>query len=129
MSLRNVGLLVACSILVLTANAVSQELTSSDSELTIEQWQQRVQDARRRSEEFDATAHMRKAGPLFSDEDAEGADQRAMSDPSLKRGDIIATSKGFVVFVGRESEEHKPSDFLPTSKPHYPLAGSSGDAR
>jgi hypothetical protein len=116
-------------MLVLTADALSQELTSPDSELTIEQWQQRVQDARRRSEEFDATAHMRKAGPLFSDEDAEGADQRAMSDPSLKRGDIIATSKGFVVFVGRESEEHKPSDFLPTSKPHYPLAGSSGDAR
>jgi hypothetical protein len=128
-SIRNVGLLVACSILGSTAHVVSQELTSPDSELTIEQWHQRVEDARRRSDEFVATAHTRRASPLSSNEGAEDTDQRAMSDLSLERGDIIATSKGFVVFVGREGEEHEPSDFLPTSKPRYPPEQLSGAAR
>jgi len=30
-----------------------------------------------------------------------------MNDPSLQRGDIIATSQGFLVFVGRDSEERQ----------------------
>jgi hypothetical protein len=42
-----------------------------------------------------------------------------MNDPSLQRGDIIATSQGFFVFVGRDTEERQPGDFLPTEKPGY----------
>jgi hypothetical protein len=33
-----------------------------------------------------------------------------MNDPSLREGDIVATGKGFVVFVGRD-EMHQPQDF------------------
>jgi len=92
-----------------------------DSALTRGQWQQRVQDARRRSEEFVANARTQTADPPPSDkEDAEAADQRAMNDPSLQRGDIIATSQGFFVFVGRDSEVRQPGDFVPVPPPRSP---------
>jgi hypothetical protein len=120
MTLRAMALLVAWS--ASSGYCFAQELENfPDSALTGEQWQQRVQDARRRSEEFVANARAQTVDPPPSDkEDAEAADQRAMNDPSLQRGDIIATSRGFVVFVGRDSEERQPGDFLPAPKPRYP---------
>jgi hypothetical protein len=42
---------------------------------------------------------------------------------------MIATTKGFVVFVGRENEERKPGDLLLASNPHYPPVRPLGDAR
>jgi hypothetical protein len=87
-----------------------------DSRLTREQWQQRLEDARRRTEEFVARALTQSAEPPVSDiEEAEAADRRAMNDPTLQHGDIIATSHGFVMFVGR-SEGHQSSDFLAVPK-------------
>ena len=122
MTLRATGLLVAWSLLVASGYCFAQELENfPDSALTGEQWQQRVQGARRRSEEFVANARTQTVDPPPSDkEDAEAADQRAMNDPSLQRGDIIATSQGFVVFVGRDNEERQPGDFLPAPNPQYP---------
>jgi hypothetical protein len=121
-TLRTMGLLVAWSLLVASGYCFAQELENfPDSALTGEQWQQRVQDARRRSEEFVANARTQTVDPPSSDkEDAEAADQRAMNDPSLQRGDIIATSQGFVVFVGRDNQERQPGDFLPAQNPRYP---------
>jgi hypothetical protein len=124
MTLRTVALLVSCALLASSPYCFAQELeTFPDSALTKEQWQRRVQDARRRSEKFVASARTQTSDPLPSDrdrEDAEAADQRAMNDPSLQPGDIIATSRGFLVFVGHDSEEHQPSDFLPAPKPQHP---------
>src|SRR5712675_531129 len=122
MTLRTTALLVGWCLLESSAYCCGQELESfPDSALTIEQWQQRVQDARRRSEEFVASARTQMANPPLSDkEDAEAADQRAMNDPSLQRGDIIATSQGFLVFVGRDSEERQPGDFVPVPPPRSP---------
>jgi hypothetical protein len=121
MTLRTTALLVAWSLLVSSFCFAQETDDFSDSALTVEQWQRRVQDARRRSEEFVASARTQTADPLPTDkDDAEAADQRAMNDPSLRRGDIIATSKGFLVFVGRDGEEHQPGDFLPASKPRHP---------
>ena len=117
------ALLVGCALLASSGSCCAQESENSpDSALTGEQWQQRVRDARRRSEEFVANARTHKDDPPPSDkEDAQAADQRAMHDPSLQRGDIIATSQGFFVFVGRDSEERRqPSDFVPAPKPLYP---------
>jgi hypothetical protein len=51
------------------------------SALTREQWQQRLEDARRQKEK-------------------EAAD-RAISDPTLQRGDIVSTGNGIVVFRPR----------------------------
>jgi lysozyme family protein len=122
MTLRTTALLVAWSLLASSGYCFAQQLEDfPDSALTIEQWQQRVQEARRRSEEFVANARTQMANPPLSDkEDAEAADQRAMNDPSLQRGDIIATSQGFLVFVGRDSEERQHGDFLPAPSLRQP---------
>ena len=114
------ALLVGWLLLAPTGYCYAQELENfPDAALTSEQWQQRVQDARRRSEEFVANARTQTADPPSSDKaDAEAADQRAMNDPSLQRGDIIATSQGFLVFVGRDSEERQPGDFVRAPSPH-----------
>jgi lysozyme family protein len=119
MPLRTTALLVAWSLLASSACCFAQTVEDfPDSALTGEQWQQRVQDARRRSETFVANARNRTADPPAPDKgDAEVADQRAMNDPSLQPGDIIATSRGFVVFVGRDGEARQLGDFLPAPNP------------
>jgi hypothetical protein len=123
MKIRPPVLVVACSLVASSAYCFAQELEDfPDSALTGEQWRQRVQDARRRSEEFVANARTQTTDPPPSSDqaDTEAADQRAMNDPSLRRGDIIATSKGFLVFVGRDSEQRQPRDFLPAPNPRHP---------
>ena len=122
MTLRIAALLVTSSLLASSACGLAQEAENlTDATLTLEQWQQRVQDARQRSEAFVANARNRTADPPSSEqEDAEVADQRAMNDPSLQPGDIVATSRGFLVFVGRDKDERRTGDFLPTPNPKRP---------
>jgi hypothetical protein len=101
-----------------SAQETQQSEDDSDASLTAQQWRQRVEDARGRSEEFVARARSRISEPIQSDEeDAKAADQRAMNDPSLKRGDIVSTSKGLLVFVGREEGNNRQaSDFEPATE-------------
>ena len=115
-------LLVGWLLLEPSGYCYAQDLENyPDAALTSQQWQQRVHDARRRSEEFVANARTQTADLPPSDKaDAEAADQRAMNDPSLQRGDIIATSQGFLVFVGRDSEARQPGDFVRAPSPHSP---------
>jgi hypothetical protein len=105
---------LACSLLVgaIYNVAVAQQTppdvpSSSDETLSEQQWRQRVEDARAKSAEFVARA---KAGTIESlssdDEDKKVADQRAMNDPSLRAGDIVSTSKGFLVFQGSKDDAH-----------------------
>ena len=118
MILWTMTLLVGWLLLEPSGYCYAQELENfPDAALTSQQWQQRVQDARRRSEEFVANARTQPADPPSDKEDAAAADQRAMNDPSLQRGDIIATSQGFLVFVGRDNEERQPGDFVPAPSP------------
>jgi hypothetical protein len=102
--------------------AAQEPESLTDSTLTLEQWQQRVQDARQRSEAFVANARNRTADPPppLENEDAEAADQRAMNDPSLQPGDIVATSRGFLIFVGRDTGERRTGDFLAAPNPQRP---------
>jgi hypothetical protein len=75
----------------------------SDTTLTRQQWRQRVEDARRRSEAFVAQARSHRTDSIQSEqENAELKDQLAMNDPSLKPGDIVSTSHGLLVFIGRD---------------------------
>lgn len=84
-----------------------------DADLTGQQWRARVEDARRRSEAYIASARTQPAAPARAAEDAaKAADERAMNDQSLKPGDIITTSKGFSVFVGSDKGERQSSDFI-----------------
>jgi hypothetical protein len=117
---------VAWSLLASLAIGFAQEIENfPDAEITSDQWQQRVQDARRRSEQFVASARTQVLEPLSTDkEEAEASDQRALNDPSLQRGDIISTSNGFFVFVGRDSDGRQVSDFLPLPNPQSPSFGA-----
>jgi hypothetical protein len=74
--------IVVWSLLASLALGFAQEFESSpDAEITSDQWQQRVQEARRRSEQFVARARTRIPEPLSTDkEEAEASDQRAMMD-------------------------------------------------
>jgi hypothetical protein len=84
----------------------------SDATLTPRQWRQRVEDARRRSEELVAQARSHTIHSIQSDlENAELTDHLAMNDPSLKPGDIVSASHGLVVFIGRDGAERRPDDF------------------
>jgi hypothetical protein len=84
----------------------------SDATLPPQQWRQRVEDARRRSEEFVAQARSHTIHSIQSDlENAELTDQLAMNDPSLKLGDIVSTSHGLRIFIGRDGAERRPDDF------------------
>jgi hypothetical protein len=66
------------------------------------------------AEEFVAKAHMQAAIPAPSEkEEAEAAGERAMNNPTLQHGGIIATGQGFVVSLGGR-KGISPKDFLPT---------------
>ena len=81
--------------------------------LTREQWQQRVEKTRRRSEEFVANARTRTGLRPREIRRKRKPQTAAMRDPRLQQGDVIATGKGFVVFIGRD-EQHKPNDLVST---------------
>jgi hypothetical protein len=94
-------------------------LASPDGTLTREQWQQRVEAARRRSEDFVANARSQTpVDPPSGPPETEASD-RIVNDPTLRHGDIVSTGRGFFVFIGRD-EEHQSSDFLPVPKQHVP---------
>jgi hypothetical protein len=98
MRFRSPVLAVALCLLGSPVNCVEDIESFPDATLTAEQWQQRE--------------------PVQSDqEDAQAADQRAMNDPSLQRGDVIATSKGFFVFIGDDRQVRTPADFAPVGAP------------
>jgi hypothetical protein len=105
------------------AEVLQQEFQQDSSDfsaavLTPPQWRQRVEDARRRSEEFVAQARSHTIHSIQSDlENAELTGQLAMSDPSLKPGDIASTSHGFLVFIGRDGAERRPDDLADSANP------------
>jgi hypothetical protein len=113
MALRNIALF-AIWFLAAPQCCLGQEAEEvPESSLTREQWQQRIQDARRRSEEFVARAREHPETPMTPVQQETEAAGRALNDPTLQQGDVISTGKGFVVFVGRD-EEHRPNDFVTT---------------
>ena len=113
-------MLTAWSLAATSACCFGQEAEgSTDSTPTREQWQQRVEQARRPSQEFVANARTQTLVPPPPDREEKEAADRAMNDPSLQQGDIVATGKGFVVFIGRD-EQHKPNDLVSTPYHQYP---------
>jgi cell shape-determining protein MreC len=119
---RNIiPLLALASLVAAPARGFAEELRQvfqqdlsdfSDTTLTPQQWRQRVEDARRQSEAFVAQARSHTIDSIQSDqENVELTDQLAMNDPSLKPGDIVSTSHGLLVFIGRDGAERRPNDF------------------
>jgi len=97
-----------------------------DGTVTREQWQQRVEAARRRSEDFVANARTQTPPPPPPASQETEATDRVVNDPTLRHGDIVSTGRGFFVFVGRE-EEHQSTDFLPI--PKRQIRGDAAKAR
>jgi hypothetical protein len=108
------------------AEELQQELQDfPDANLTQQQWNNRVEDARQNSEQFVAGARMRMSDPVQSHEESSKAtDERAMSDSSLRSGDIVSTSRGFLMYVGSDDHEPEPSDFVPAPESAIPGARS-----
>jgi hypothetical protein len=103
--------LIAAMLAAGSTRCIGQESDASpDFALTREQWQQRLEDARRRSEDFVAGARARTSAPADPDQPDTEATERAMNDPTLQHGDVIATSRGFLVFIGKD-EERRPDHF------------------
>jgi hypothetical protein len=94
-------------------------LASPDCNLTREQWQQRIEAARRRSEDFVANARTQTPIAPPPDRFETEASERVVNDPTLRHGDIVSTGRGFFVFIGRD-EEHQSGDFQPIPKRHIP---------
>ena len=106
------ALLLIC-ILAVPARCLGQESTdSTDANLSQEEWRQRVNEARRRSDDFVANARNRKGEPFSDSDRKKEAIERATRDPTLRQGDIVATDRGFEMFVG-SSESRQPGDFVP----------------
>lgn len=119
------AVLAALCMVTFAGYCFSQDLDDfSDLTLTHEQWQKRVEESRRQSQEFVANARVQKSLAPTDKEESEAADERALNDPTLQQGDIISTSKGFVVFVGRH-EQHRPDDFRPAPDWHWPPESKS----
>ena len=106
------ALLLIC-LLAVPARCLGQESTdSTDANLSQEEWRQRVNEARRRSDDFVANARNRKGEPFSDSDRKKEAIERATRDPTLRQGDIVATDRGFEMFVG-SSESRQPGDFVP----------------
>ena len=85
-----------------------------DWQLSLHDWRLRVEDARQRAEAFIADARTRQTETLPSmDDQANAMDDRLMNDENLQPGDIVSTSKGLFVFVGRRDSPRTPGDFQP----------------
>ena len=104
-------LLLVC-LLTAPALCLGQEpAESADANLSREEWRQRVDEARRRSEDFTANARSRKGEPFSASDLKKERIERATRDPTLRPGDIVATDKGLEMFVGNE-ESRQPGDFV-----------------
>jgi hypothetical protein len=106
-------LLVTGFLTMASVRCFAQELEDfPDAALTRDQWQQRVEAARRRSEDFVANPRAQMPDPSPSDQMETEDTDPAMNDPTLRQGDILSTRHGLFIFTGRD-EEHRPGDFLP----------------
>jgi len=89
-------------------------LSSSDETLSRQAWQARLEESRKRSQEFVSRAKSAPAEPLdMAKERALAQDQRIVNDESLQPGDIVSTSKGLYIFNGSSGQGRQPSDFSP----------------
>ncbi len=105
--------LLLISLLAAPALCLGQESAdSADANLSQEEWRQRVDEARRRSDDFVANARNRKGDPFSESDRKKEAIERATRDPTLRQGDIVSTNRGLEMFVGNP-ESRQPGDFVP----------------
>jgi hypothetical protein len=105
------ALLLIC-LLAAPARCLAQESAdSADANLSQEEWRRRIDEARRRTDDFVANARNRKVDPFSAEDLRKESVERARRDPTLRPGDIVATDRGFEMFVGNE-ESRQSGDFV-----------------
>lgn len=109
------ALLLIC-LLAAPARCPAQESADpADASLSQEEWRRRIDEARRRTDEFVANARNRKTDPFSAEDLRKESIERARRDPTLRQGDIVATDRGFEMFVGND-DSRQSGDFVPV--PH-----------
>lgn len=88
-------------------------------------WLQRVEEARARYEAFGARARL-AIHPKVTEPGVAPARTGILDDPTLRRGDVIVTSEGLMVFRGARRFPYTPSDFDPV--PSSPAAAGARHA-
>ena len=99
---------------VFPPNAVA-EVDLDQPRVSREQWLADIEVARRSIEERRREGRS-FAPPVPSDEEVAGETfQRVLEDDSLRAGDIVATSRGLLMFKGQSSTERSLDDFAPVA--------------
>lgn len=126
------AILMICWLVWVPACCFADEPASSDDtpdwQLSIALWRERVETARKRTEAFVADARARQENPApSSDDQTSSIDHRIINDDNLQPGDIIATSKGFLVFMGHGESERALGDLqsIPETAPNAKAAGDN----
>ena len=79
-------------------------------------WLERVQAARARYEAFTARARL-SLHPRIVEPGLAPARTSILGDPTLRRGDVVVTSEGLMVFRGARRFPYTPADFDPVASP------------
>ena len=87
-------------------------------------WREEARQSRRQSSRVRNAprAEIAKPGPYVAPEVMPGPLGRFLKDESLKRGDVVATAQGLMVFRGSSKSTHRASDFVPVAKANSLLA-------
>ena len=95
--------------------AEREQVEPDQPRVSREQWLADIEAARRRIEERRREGRS-FAPPVPSDEEvARETFQRVLEDDSLRAGDIVATSRGLLMFKGQSSNERSLNDFAPVA--------------
>ena len=119
--------LITIAWLQLTPPCLAEDITNStpnpsapsdDTQLTREQWQQRIEAARERLRQQRTNGPgLRPAATTERARDQDNT-ERAMSDDSLQPGDMVSTPKGLMTFKGAKTQSGEPGQ--PADPPRKP---------
>src|SRR6185437_16554348 len=89
----------------------------AQSEVSRQEWLERVQEAKRRTKEaaVEHRLHPERYSPSPADA-ARIASERVLNDDSLQPGDIVSTGRGLFLFRGNADRPPKSEDFVPLQK-------------
>jgi len=88
----------------------------SEPRVSREQWLADIEAARRRIEARRREGRSFARSEPSDAETAREAFQRILEDDSLRVGDIVATSRGLLMFKGQSSNERSLNDFAPLER-------------
>jgi len=113
---------------VLLAGTALAPTVAAEQQGEQETWKSDIAAARARAEtyrqekkaEFERRRLERLRNPPSSDdlerEREREVSNRALSDSSLQKGDIVSTGNGLFMFVGEPEKDHGPTDFAPVKR-------------